>query len=287
MKENVNEEFLKRKMEKVISKLKEKGSVLVALSGGVDSSLVAKLAKIALGDKVLAVTADSMTLPPGELEEAKKIAKEIGVKHLIIQVNELSNPNFAENPPERCYYCKKELISELKRIAREHNLAAIVDGTNAEDLKGHRPGALALIEEGVFSPLADVGLTKNDVRKLAKMLGLSTAEKPSMACLSSRFPYLQRITQEKLRRVAEAEKTIKQLTGIKELRVRDHGDIARVEVGRNERKLLYNEQLMDTIAGKLKALGFKYVTMDLQGYRSGSMDELLERKIIPEGIHRK
>jgi uncharacterized protein len=276
-----DEEFLKKKMEEVISKLREKGSVLVALSGGVDSSLVTKLAKIALGDKVLAVTADSMTLPLGELEEAKKIAREIEVKHLIIKVNELSNPNFAKNPPERCYYCKKELISELKRIAKEHKLAVIVDGTNADDLKGHRPGVLALTEEGVFSPLADVGLTKWDVRKLAKMLGLSTAEKPSMACLSSRFPYWQEITEQKLRRVAEAEKFVRRLTGAKELRVRDHGDLARIEIGKNERKLLYDEQLMDTIAEKLKTLGFKYVTMDLQGYRSGSMDEVLERKIIP------
>lgn len=279
--ERTEEDILKMKMETIINKLKEKGSVLVAFSGGVDSSVVTALAYKALGNKALAITADSMTLPPGELQEAKEVAEEIGIRHIVIKVNELSNPIFARNPPDRCYYCKKELISELKRTAKEYSLNTIVDGTNAEDLESHRPGALALIEEEIYSPLADAGLTKADVRALAKMLNLSTAEKPSMACLSSRFPYGQEITEQRLHRVAEAEKFIKGLIRVKQLRVRDHGDLARIEIAKDKRKLLFKEQLMDLIAKKLKTLGFSYVTMDLLGYRSGSMDEVLKKKIIP------
>lgn len=272
---------VQEKIEKLSSRLKEKESVLVALSGGVDSSLVAYLAKKALGDRAIAVTADSVTIPPGELEEAKCIANEIGIRHIVIKVNELNNPEFAKNPPERCYFCKKELITAFKETASKEGIKTIVDGTNADDLKGHRPGAIALREEGIYSPLADVGLTKAEVRMAAKRLGLPVSDKPSMACLASRFPYGQEVTAKRLSRVAEAENFIKNVAGVRELRVRDHGNIARIEIGRNERRLLFDEKLMDTITKKLKSLGFTYVAMDLEGYRTGSMDETLKKKIKP------
>jgi uncharacterized protein len=278
--ENKNNK-LKRKLEKVQENLKKHRSVLVALSGGVDSTLVAFLAKKAVGNKAIAVTADSMTLAPGELEESKKIAKKIGIKHLTIKIDETSNLDFTRNPPERCYYCKKELVSKLKEIAMKHHLEVIIDGTNADDMKTHRPGALALAEENVISPLADAGLTKTEIRTIARMFDLPTAEKSSMACLSSRFPYGQEITEKKIHRIAEAEKFIIKLIGPKVLRVRDHGSIARIEFGRNERKLLFDEKILDSINEKLKSLGFHYVTMDLLGYRSGSMDEVLSHKIVP------
>ena len=278
-------QHLVRKMSEVVEKLKSKGSVLVAMSGGVDSSLVALLSKKALGSKAIAVTADSMTLPSGELQEAKRLAEEIGIEHIIIKVDETSNPNFVSNPPNRCYYCKKELILKLKDIARDRRMETIVDGTNADDMKVHRPGALALAESGVYSPLADAGLGKEDVRTLARMLGLPNADKPSMACLGSRFPYGEEITKDKLHLVAEAERLVRELTGVRELRVRVHGNLARIEVGREERGLLFDQGLMEVIAKKLKSLGFVYVTMDLLGYRSGSMDEVLKEKIIP-GLHK-
>lgn len=280
-------EALERKLDELLTKLRGKKGVLVALSGGVDSSLVAYLAKKALGDRAMAVTADSATLPPGELDGARRIADRIGIRHVVIKVNELRNPDFARNPPERCYYCKKELIAELKRIAAEEGMDTIVDGTNADDLRGHRPGAVALREEGVYSPLADVGLTKDEVRALARMLGLPTADKPSMACLASRFPYGQRITAERLSRVAEAERFVRSVAGVRQVRVRDHGDIARIEVGRDERRLLFDESLMDAIAKRLHSLGFTYVTMDVEGYREGSMDEALRGASPPRKARRR
>ncbi|MEM3004173.1 MAG: ATP-dependent sacrificial sulfur transferase LarE [Candidatus Bathyarchaeia archaeon] len=280
-------QYLSERMEEIIERIRSKGSVLVAMSGGVDSSLVALLSKKALGNKALSATADSPTLPPGELEEARRLAKEIGLEHIIIKVDETSNPTFVSNPPERCYHCKKELILKLKEIAEDRGIEVTVDGTNADDMKAHRPGALALAEAGVYSPLADAGLRKEDVRWLAKMLGLPNADRPSMACLASRLPYGEQITKGKLRLIAEAERLVRELTGARELRVRLHGRLARIEVGRHERNLLFSEDLMEDIAESLKSLGFVYVTMDLLGYRSGSMDEALEEKIIPETLKDK
>ena len=263
---------LKRKFEELVSFFKEKERVLVAFSGGVDSSLVTMIAKIALKDNVIAVTANSITFPPWELQNSKRIAEEIGVRHLIVDVDELANPHISNNLPNRCYYCKKELIAVLKKVAKNEGISVIVDGTNADDLKGYRPGVLALKEEGVYSPLALMGLSKRDVREMAKQLNLPNFDKPSMACLASRFPYYQKITYEGVLRVAEAEKYIIDLLGAKQVRVRDHNGIARIELGKDERRLLYDEGLMEKVAEKLKSLGFSYVTMDLQGYRSGSMD---------------
>ncbi len=259
------------------------GPVLVAFSGGVDSSVALITATLALGkDMVIAVTAISPTYPEEDFKWAKKIADLIGVRHLLIETDELADPNFTRNPPERCYFCKKSLIAQLIRFAKVHGARIIVDGTNASDLGSHRPGYLALREAGIRSPLAEIGLTKDEVRALAKALRLPNWDKPSMACLASRIPYGEPITAEKLRRIAMAEKVIKEITGVRQLRVRDHGYIARIEVGRDERRKFFDEKIMDKIAHELIKLGYKFVTLDLLGYRQGSLDVLLSEKIVPK-----
>lgn len=265
-------------VEKLINWFKDKDSVLVAFSGGVDSTLVTYTAYKALGDRVLAVTADSATLPPGELEDAIKIARLIGVKHRVVKVDELSDSEFVKNPPDRCYYCKRSLLKVLSKIAEEEGLKVIVDGSNADDNRDFRPGLKALKEFKVRSPLAEVGLSKSDIRAISKIVGLPTADKPSMACLASRVPYGMEVTYEKLRRISEAETYIRRLTGVKQLRVRDHDSIARIEVGRDERKVFFDENVMDAIWNRLRSLGYVYVTLDLYGYRSGSLNEAVFRK---------
>lgn len=267
--------LLEEKYQILLDWFKDKKGVLVAFSGGVDSTLVAYAAKTVLGDKALAVTANSPLLPPGELEEAKKLAKLIGIRHGIIEVNELKNKHLVENPPNRCYYCKKELMGILLKIASEEGLEVVVDGTNADDMRSYRPGIKALKELGIRSPLAEVGLKKDEVRAISRMLSLPTADKPPVACLASRFPYGRKITLEAVKRVGEAETIIKKLAGVKLVRVRDHGDIARIEVAREERKKLLNERLLDEISKRLKKLGFLYVAMELEGYVSGSLDKMI------------
>lgn len=267
--------LLEEKYQRLLNWFKNKKGVLVAFSGGVDSTLVAYAAKTVLGEKALAVTADSPLLPPGELEEAKKLAKLIDIRHKIIEVNELENEHLMENPPNRCYYCKKELMSTLLKIASEEGLEVVVDGTNVDDTRSYRPGVKALKELGIRSPLAEIGLRKDEVRVISRMLGLPTADKPPVACLASRFPYGKKITLEAVKRVGEAETIIKKLAGVKLVRVRDHGDIARIEVAREERRKLFNERLLDEISKKLKELGFLYVAMELEGYVSGSLDKMV------------
>lgn len=252
--------------------------MLVAFSGGVDSSLMVSLAKD-VAKKVLAITVSSQIIPSEEVERAKKVARELGVDHKVILIDRLSNPRFVANPDNRCYYCKKELSRNLKKIAEEKGFELIVEGTNASEIVGHRPGALALREEGILSPYLMAGITKEEIRLIAQERGLSVYNQPSMACLSSRIPYGETITEEKLHRIAEAEKFIKQLIGVKILRVRSHGDMARVEVGKDEREKLFSTVILDRIAEKLKELGFKYCTLDLEGYRTGAMDEVLKEKI--------
>ena len=260
------------KMHSIIDALKERGSALVAFSGGVDSSVLAALAYRALGDRTLAVTADAPTLAPGELEGAKKVAAQIGIRHIVIFYDELQEPEFAKNPVDRCYYCKKGLIRELKKIAEQNRINTIIEGTNSSDLKAHRPGHRAVTEEGIYNPYIEFGVTKEEIRRIARKLKLSVADKPSMACLSSRFPYGQMITHDALKRVGEAEAYLQKM-GFEVVRVRDHDGIARIEIMPDEMPKLL--EMHDEVAVELKKLGFSYVTLDILGFRSGSMDEVL------------
>jgi uncharacterized protein len=263
---------INNKMRSIKNAMAQKASVLVAFSGGVDSSVLAALAHRALGERAIAVTADSQTLAPGELECAKAVAKEIGITHMIISYDELGEPGFANNPVDRCYYCKKGLIRELKKFAAEHDVKIIIEGTNISDLKNHRPGHRAVIEEEVYNPYVEFGVTKEEIRDMARELGLSVADKPSMACLSSRFPYGQTITSDALVRVGDAE-TYLRAHGFKVVRVRDHAGIARIEVMPVEMTRFMG--IREEVLAKFKELGFSYVTLDLMGFRSGSMDEVL------------
>lgn len=251
---------------------KGKDGVVVAFSGGVDSSTLAAVCYNILGEKAVAVTAKSPTYTPEELEEAKNVAAEIGLNLYIVETNELSDERFSQNPENRCYYCKKELLNQLQLKAHDLGCKVVFEGTNFSDLDGHRPGFNAVKEmETVYSPWAENHLTKEEIRTIAKSIGLTVRDKPSNACLASRIPYHERITTEKLDRIAKAEKLIKNITGVKQLRVRDHKGLARIEVGKDELELFSNAEVWNRIAQNLKALGFKYVTIDLEGYRTGSM----------------
>lgn len=273
---------LTSKMNQVLDMIRSEESVLVALSGGVDSSLLAKLAYEAIGDGAIAVTTFSKILPPGELEGAKRTAADIGIRHITVEVNELSDLDFAANNPDRCYYCKKVLMKAMREVSKETGVNSVIEGTNAEDLSGHRPGASALCEEGAISPLAKAGFSKSEVRTLARKMGLPVADKPSMACLSSRVSYGEDITEERLEQVARAETAVRELIGVRDLRVRMHGKLARIEVGRYERDLFFDVRVMDKVSRVLKEIGFSYITLDLEGYRSGSMNEIENDAVAKE-----
>lgn len=265
---------LSEKLNNLCQNLSNMGSAVIAFSGGVDSSLLVKVAFDVLGDRCLAVIATSETYTKTELEEAEQFAQKVGVNYLVIATEELKNEEFASNPVKRCYYCKTELFNKLKSIAKEKGYVYILDGANLDDGKDYRPGRLAGKEIGVRSPLEEEYLNKEEVRQLAKNMGLSNWDKPSLACLSSRFPYGQRITLESLKQVELAESILKQ-HNFRQVRVRHHQNIARLEIPKEDFARLIGS-VLDDVVTKLKELGFIYITLDLQGLRSGSMNEVLD-----------
>ncbi|HUU49998.1 MAG TPA: ATP-dependent sacrificial sulfur transferase LarE [Nitrospinota bacterium] len=264
------------RLKKILTEMKK---VLVAYSGGVDSTFLLKVALDTLGrERVIAVTARSETYPSIELKAAKKMAEAYKARHIIIDSEELEIPGFKDNPPDRCYYCKKELFGKLRRIADGEGIKYILDGSNHDDLRDYRPGMKAAKEFGVRSPLMESGLKKDDIRKLSKNLQLDTWDKPSFACLSSRFPYGKEITKEKLRMVDLAENYLRKL-GFKQLRVRYHEDIARIELGQRDMEKIFEERsLLERIVKRFKKIGYLYITLDLEGYQTGSMNKVLYLK---------
>lgn len=249
-------------------------SVAVAFSSGVDSAFLLKAACEALGDKVIAVTANSSIFPDRELEEAKEFCKELGVKHIIFNSDELNIPGFQDNPKDRCYICKLGLMGKIKQIALENEVVAVLEGSNVDDEGDYRPGLMAVKELGIISPLRHVRFTKSEIRKMSKELELPTWNKSSFACLASRFPYGEKITKEKLEMVDKAENLLLEC-GFKQFRVRIHGMMARIEVCPDDFGKLIQDDVRKKVYDYLKGLGFSYVSMDLGGYRTGSLNEVL------------
>jgi uncharacterized protein len=250
---------------------KNDNRAIVALSGGVDSAVVALAAKKALGKNAVAITADYKTLAAEELATARRVAKEIGIEHKVIEYDELESPGFVKNDGMRCYHCRTELGQHLAEEAKKAGIVLIVDGTNADDLSDYRPGIRALRENGVRSPMVELGIIKSEVREIAKGFGLSVYDKPSNACLASRIPTGNEVTYEKLQRIESAEIVVKTVFGVRQVRVRDHGELARVEVGRDELQKMFDVDKLALLDGKLKELGFKFVSVDAAGYKTGKL----------------
>ncbi|MBN1604053.1 MAG: ATP-dependent sacrificial sulfur transferase LarE [Chitinispirillaceae bacterium] len=265
-------ETLQKKTEQLETIIGQYQSALVAFSGGVDSSLLAFICKRVLGSRAILATATSSTYPQRELDEARSIGESLGLKHLFIVSEEIDLPEFFHNPHDRCYHCKKELFSKLQDLATGHGCEIVFDGNNSDDISDYRPGRKALRELGIISPLELAGMTKNDIRELSRNFNLTTTDKPAMACLSSRIPYGEQITREKLQRIESAENFLAG-RGFSQFRVRSHGDLARLEFIGTEIENAFSQR--DVILQELQKNGFAYVCIDLQGYRTGAMNEIL------------
>lgn len=264
------------KLDDLIDWFENKNGVLVALSGGVDSALVAYAAYKKLGSSAIAVTADYKTLSQEELDTSKQICKEIGITQITLDYDELENQNFVKNDSNRCYYCRQELGMHLVNLAQEKKIEFIVDGTNLDDLGDYRPGIEALKQNGIRSPLVENNLTKIEIRKIAQSVGLSVFDKPSNSCLASRIPWGQQITSERLARIEYGEKIVKQTAKLKQVRVRDMQGIAKIEVNKNEIPLVSSPEILDEITNKLKLIGFSEVLIDSEGYRPGKINVIAD-----------
>ncbi|MFO7696525.1 MAG: ATP-dependent sacrificial sulfur transferase LarE [Anaerolineae bacterium] len=271
------------KVQQLRNEIRQLESVAVAFSGGTDSTLLLAVSVQVLGaERVLAITADSPTLPRRELEDAEALASEIGVRQLVIETEELANPSFAQNPPDRCYYCKQELFTRMRRVADHEGFRNLIYGATAEDLGDYRPGMKAAQEAGASAPLLLAGFLKSDVRELSRQLGLRTWDKPAMACLSSRFPYGTPITGQGLTRVEQAEDLLRHELGLHQVRVRDQDTMARIEVETQDLARLVQEPARSQVIARLKALGYTYVTLNLEGFRSGSLNDVLVGDASPD-----
>ena len=270
------ESELLKKYDDLKMMLKDFGSVAVAFSSGVDSTFLLYAAKEALGDKVIAISAKSCSFPERELNEAKEFCEAHKIRHIIFESKELEIEGFSENPVNRCYICKHELFEKIIKIAENEGISVILEGSNLDDNGDYRPGLQAVAELGIKSPLRSVGFTKEDIRALSKYLNLPTWEKPSFACLASRFVYGETITKEKLAMVDKAEQMLLDL-GFRQVRVRIHGTMARIEVLPDEFEKLISDEVRNQITASFKSFGFTYVTMDLTGYRTGSMNEVIKK----------
>jgi uncharacterized protein len=272
--------IIEDKLAQLQTTFTEMERALIAYSGGVDSTLVAKIACEVLGERALAVTAVSPSLLPEELEEAQLQAQQIGIRHELVETHEMENPNYTTNPNNRCYFCKSELHDTLKPLARQLGYPYVVDGVNADDLQDYRPGIQAAKERGARSPLAEVGITKVEVRQLSRQLGLSWWDKPAQPCLSSRFPYGEAITPVKLQRVGRAEIYLRRL-GWKVIRVRSEGDTARIELPSEQIREFVLTVDLPQLVGAFQELGFSYVNLDLEGFVSGKLNIMLGSEQLP------
>jgi len=266
--------ILEEKVEYLKKTLIEMQTVIVAYSGGIDSTLLLKISHDVLGEQAIAITAVSASIPRSELDEARIIVNIIGAKHVLIEGNELEDQRYTQNPPNRCYFCKQDVYTKMVEYSLQHGYRYILDGTNADDLNDHRPGRQAALEKGLRSPLMEAGLTKAEIRILARQLDLPNWNKPSAACLSSRIPYGTPIEVSILRQIEQAEKLLHQM-GFSQVRVRYHNQIARIEMETDDFSAALEKRL--EITSRIKALGFLYITLDLNGFRSGSMNEVLEK----------